>query len=140
MYVIIGGHTIGVSHCNAFSFRLFNFTGKGDQDPSLDPAYANFLRTQCKGITDTTTVVPMDPSSALNFDSHYYSTVLSHKGLFVSDAALLTSEKSADIVEELVNANAFFTEFAQSMKRMGAIQVLTGTAGQIRKRCWAVNP
>jgi peroxidase len=42
-----GGHTIGVGHCNLFSSRLFNFTGKnnlGDVDPSLNPPYAKFLQ------------------------------------------------------------------------------------------------
>ncbi|KAF3445681.1 hypothetical protein FNV43_RR10857 [Rhamnella rubrinervis] len=139
LVVLSGGHTIGVSHCSGFRSRLFNFTGKGDQDPSLDPAYAEFLKKQCKDASDSTTVVEMDPQSALDFDSNYYSTVLKHKGLFTSDAALITNNASTKIVKELVETQDFFTEFAQSMKRMGAIQVLTGTAGQIRKRCWVVN-
>ena len=66
----VGGHTIGVGHCNAFSSRLYNFTGKGDQDPSLDPTYAAFLKTKCKSLSDNTTTVEMDPGSSTKFDSN----------------------------------------------------------------------
>ncbi|KAB1203032.1 Peroxidase 3 [Morella rubra] len=140
LVVLSGGHTIGIGHCNLFSSRLYNFTGKGDQDPSLDPKYANFLKSKCKSLGDNTTTVPMDPSNNFQkFDSSYYSILLQNKGLFQSDAALLTNKQSKKTVKELVNQSDFFTEFAQSMKRMGAIQVLTGKAGEIRKHCWKVN-
>ncbi|CAN6693853.1 unnamed protein product [Malus baccata var. baccata] len=139
LVVLSGGHTIGVGGCPSFSNRLYNFTGKGDQDPSLDATYAQFLKTKCRSLNDTTTFVEMDPGSARNFDSSYYTVVKQHKGLFQSDAALLTNKGAGNIVAELEDLNKFFTEFAQSMKRMGAVEVLTGTSGQIRKKCWAVN-
>nr|CAD1841107.1 unnamed protein product [Ananas comosus var. bracteatus] len=44
LVVLSGGHAIGRSHCDAFSNRLYNFTGKGDMDPSLDPSYAAQLK------------------------------------------------------------------------------------------------
>ncbi|KAM1042141.1 hypothetical protein ACFX2I_031187 [Malus domestica] len=139
LVVLSGGHTIGVGGCPSFSNRLYNFTGKGDQDPSLDATYAQFLMTKCRSLNDTTTFVEMDPGSARNFDSSYYTVVKQHKGLFQSDAALLTNKGARNIIAELEDLNKFFTEFAQSMKRMGAVEVLTGTSGQIRKKCWAVN-
>ncbi|KAJ1435717.1 Secretory peroxidase [Sesbania bispinosa] len=139
LVVLSGAHTIGVGHCNFFSNRLYNFTGKGDQDPSLNSTYAAFLKTKCQSLSDNTTTVEMDPGSSTNFDSHYYPNLIQKKGMFESDAALLTTEQSTDIAQELVDQNKFFTEFAQSMKRMGAIQVLTGTAGEIRIKCSVVN-
>ncbi|GKV12028.1 hypothetical protein SLEP1_g23234 [Rubroshorea leprosula] len=139
LVVLSGGHTIGVGHCNAFSKRLYNFTGKGDQDPSLDPTYAAFLKTQCKSLSDNTTFVAMDPGSALNFDNHYYVTLKQHKGLFQSDAALLTNEDARNIVQEFLISSTFFGQFAESMVKMGDIEVLTGEQGQIRKRCAFVN-
>ncbi|XP_010261100.1 PREDICTED: peroxidase 3-like [Nelumbo nucifera] len=140
LVVLSGAHTIGQAHCNAFSNRLYNFTGKGDADPSLDPTYAAVLRTQCKSLSDNTAQVFMDPNSGTSFDSHYYAAVKQHKGLFQSDAALLTNKITSNIVTELLNQNAFFTEFAQSIQKMGAIGVLTGNSGQIRKICSVVNP
>ncbi|WCJ23581.1 Peroxidase superfamily protein [Euphorbia peplus] len=139
LVVLSGGHTIGIGHCNFFSNRLYNFTGKGDQDPSLDPTYASILKTQCKSLSDNTTIVPMDPTSPLSFDTSYYKILKQNKGLFTSDAALLTNKGSNNIVSELLDSDNFFTEFAQSMKRMGAVQVLTGNAGEIRKRCRVIN-
>ncbi|XP_039003723.1 peroxidase 3-like [Hibiscus syriacus] len=140
LVVLSGGHTIGVGHCNTFSNRLYNFTGRGDQDPSLNATYAAFLKTQCRSLNDTTTFVPMDPGSVLKFDNNYYLTVKQHKGLFQSDAALLTNNVSRHIVHKLLeDEEKFFEEFAESMKKMGAIGVLTGNAGEIRKKCFVVN-
>ncbi|KAK4281106.1 hypothetical protein QN277_012638 [Acacia crassicarpa] len=139
LVVLSGAHTIGVAHCSSFSSRLFNFTGKGDQDPSLDPTYAAFLKSKCKGLSDTTTIVPMDPNSFTSFDSHYYSNLVRNKGLFQSDAALLTDKQAAKSVNELIDQNDFFTKFAHAMKRLGNIEVLTGTTGEIRNKCWVVN-
>ena len=140
LVVLSGAHTIGVAHCNSFSTRLFNFTGKGDQDPSLDPTYATFLKSKCKGLSDNTTIVAMDTTTFTKFDSQYYTNLVRNKGLFQSDAALLTNKQANKTVTELLDQNKFFTEFAQAMKRLGNIEVLTGTSGEIRKKCWVVNP
>ncbi|KAK4847954.1 hypothetical protein QYF36_009604 [Acer negundo] len=139
LVVLSGGHTIGVGHCNLFSNRLYNFTGKGDQDPSLNPAYAQILKSKCRSLTDTTTTVAMDPDSPLVFDKNYYVILNQNKGLFQSDAALLTNKGARNIAKELTNQDKFFTEFAQSMKRMGNIGVVTGSSGEIRKKCGIIN-
>ncbi|KAF9601986.1 hypothetical protein IFM89_024532 [Coptis chinensis] len=39
-----------------------------------------------------------------------------HKGMFQSDASLLTEEGPADIVDEMLVPGKFFVEFGQSMK------------------------
>ncbi|MCH79920.1 replication protein A 70 kDa dna-binding subunit-like [Trifolium medium] len=129
---------VAASHCNAFSNRLYNFKGKGDKDP-LGSTYAAFLKTKCKSLSDTTTTVAMDPGSAGNFDSHYYPNLLQKKGLFQSDATLLTQDQSRSIAEELVDQSKFFTDFAQSMQGMGAIKNLVGSAGEIWIKCSVVN-
>ncbi|PPD96942.1 hypothetical protein GOBAR_DD06043 [Gossypium barbadense] len=139
LVILSGGHTIGVGHCNTFSNRLYNFTGNGDQDPSLNATYATFLKTQCQSLSDSTTFVAMDPSSGLTFDNNYYVTLKQNKGLFQSDAALITNEISRIIVDELLVSEVFFREFALSMVKMGAIGVLTGNEGEIRKKCSVVN-
>ncbi|XP_057965481.1 peroxidase 27-like [Malania oleifera] len=139
LVVLSGGHTIGVGHCALFSNRLFNFTGKGDADPSLNSTYAAELRKKCKSLSDNTTTVPMDPPSPLSFDRDYYVILRQNKGLFQSDAALLTDNVARRTVRELMNTKYFVREFAKSMKKMGGVGVLTGTAGEIRKKCAVVN-
>ncbi|GJX72311.1 peroxidase 3-like protein [Tanacetum coccineum] len=62
LVILSGAHTIGVAHCPSFSNRLYNFTGRGDQDPSLDSEYAKNLRSRkCTTPNDNTTLVEMDP-------------------------------------------------------------------------------
>lgn len=135
----VGAHTIGIGPCAAFSKRLFNFTGKGDMDPSLDPTYAEELKSKCISLENTRTIVDMDPGSPLTFDSDYFAILKQHKGLFQSDATLLTNGNAAKIVNKQLNQSAFFENFKKSMRKMSEIQVLTGTAGEIRRHCAFVN-
>lgn len=139
LVVLSGAHTIGIGHCNSFSNRLYNFTGKGNMDPSLEKSYAEELKRKCKSLADNTTIVPMDPASPLNFDSDYFSNLISHRGLFQSDAALLTNYISKIIVEQQLKENSFFDNFKYSIQKMGEIGVLRGSAGEIRKHCAFVN-
>ncbi|KAJ8568569.1 hypothetical protein K7X08_028102 [Anisodus acutangulus] len=143
LVLLSGAHTIGVSHCPSFSSRLYNFTGVwGKQDPSLDSEYAANLKTKkCKSINDNTTIVEMDPGSAGKFDLSYFKLVLKKKGLFQSDAALTTSATTKSYINQLVQGSLkqFNAEFGQAMEKMGRIEVKTGSAGEIRKRCAVVN-
>lgn len=97
------------------------------------------MKTKCQSLSDTTTTVEMDPKSSLSFDTNYYTNLKLNQGLFQSDATLLTNKGASKVVNKLRDSADFFTEFAQSMKRMGAIGVLTGSAGEIRKKCSVVN-
>ncbi|KAH0650808.1 hypothetical protein KY290_031658 [Solanum tuberosum] len=137
--LLSGAHTIGVSHCPPFSSRLYNFTGVwGKQDPSLDSEYAaNLKMKKCKSINDNSTIVEMDPGSSSKFDLSYFQLVLKRKGLFQSDAALTTKS----FINQLVQGSLkqFYAEFGLAMEKMGKIEVKTGSAGEIRKHCTAVN-
>ncbi|XP_049356258.1 peroxidase 27-like isoform X2 [Solanum verrucosum] len=136
LVVLSGGHTIGMSHCFSFSSRLYNFTGKGDMDPNMDQNYINHLKIKCKP-GDVTTIVEMDPGSFKSFDTDYYSMVSKRRGLFASDAALLTDTQTKHYVLSQLNqhGSTFFKDFGESMLKMGQIGVLTGKAGEIRKHC-----
>ncbi|GAB4825137.1 Peroxidase 3 [Ancistrocladus abbreviatus] len=143
LVLLSGAHTIGISHCAAFANRLYNFTGKGDEDPSLDSEYAANLKARkiCIKPNDNTTFVEMDPGSFRTFDLSYYKLVLKRRGLFQSDAALTTNSTTKAYITQLVNGpmEIFFTEFGNSMVKMGQTGVLTGSAGEIRKKCAVVN-
>lgn len=137
--VLSGGHTLGMSHCSSFTNRLYNFTGKNDADPSMDPNYVAQLKTKCKP-NDATTIVEMDPGSAKKFDVDYYTLVSKRRGLFQSDAALLTdSTTNAYVQLQLTSKSTFAEDFGVSMVNMGNIGVLTGNLGEIRKKCYLVN-
>ncbi|KAB1226347.1 Peroxidase 3 [Morella rubra] len=142
LVLLSGAHTIGVSHCSSFTNRLYNFTGKGDQDPALDSEYAANLKTRkCTKPNDNVTIVEMDPGSFRTFDLSYYTLLLKRRGLFQSDAALTTNPTTKSYVTQLLQGplKNFYAEFALSMEKMGRISVKTGAAGQIRKHCAVVN-
>ncbi|MFS7962210.1 putative peroxidase [Helianthus anomalus] len=139
LVTLSGAHTIGISHCTLIARRLYNFTGVGDADPSLDPTYAQTLRNLCPNPINPSTALEMDPNSSLSFDSDYYQALNQHKGLFVSDAALLTNSQSASVAKRLENPKLFFAQFAQSMVKMGAVEVLTGGQGEVRTFCRVIN-
>lgn len=136
-----GAHTIGRSHCSAFSKRLYNFSSTSIQDPSLDPSYAALLRRQCpQGNTNQNLVVPMDPSSPGTADVGYYNDILASRGLFTSDQTLLTNIGTARKVHQNArNQYLWSNKFADAMVKMGQISVLTDNAGEIRTNCRVVN-
>ncbi|KAJ4730003.1 Peroxidase [Melia azedarach] len=140
LVVLSGGHTIGTSHCSSFDSRLYNFSGKGDTDPALDPNYVAHLKRKCKP-GDNTTLVEMDPGSFRTFDEDYYTLVSKRRGLFQSDAALLNDSETKAYVklQATTHGSTFAKDFAKSMVKMGEIGVLTGNSGEIRKRCAFVN-
>ncbi|KAK4437342.1 Peroxidase 3 [Sesamum alatum] len=141
LVVLSGAHTIGISHCSSFRNRLYNFTGVGDQDPALDSEYAaNLKARKCRSI-NSTNKVEMDPGSFRTFDLSYYKLVLKRRGLFQSDAALLTDSRTRSFITQLVEGSVenFYREFAKSMEKMGRVGVKTGSAGEIRKHCAVVN-
>ncbi|KAL6535888.1 Peroxidase 3 [Orobanche hederae] len=141
LVLLSGAHTIGISHCSSFTKRLYNFTGNGDQDPTMDDKYAaNLKANKCKSI-NSTKIVEMDPGSLRSFDLSYYKLVLKRMGLFESDAALLTSSVTKSYITQIVRGSLdhFYEEFANSMEKMGRIEVKAGFAGEIRKHCAFVN-
>lgn len=142
LVLLSGAHTIGIAHCPSIHDRLYNFSGKGDQDPSMDSFYAiNLKQNKCKSSNDNTTIIEMDPGSFRTFDVGYYRNVLKRRGLFGSDAALMTNEATREAVTSLVEGppERFFSQFALSMERMGSTQVKTGSSGEIRKNCAVLN-
>ncbi|OAY25995.1 peroxidase 27 [Manihot esculenta] len=141
--ILLGSHTIGTSHCSSFNSRLYNFTGKGtdnDFDPTLDSEYVKELKIKCKP-GDQNSLVEMDPGSFRTFDSSYYTLVSKRRGLFQSDAALLDNSvtKAYINLQVATQGSTFLKDFGDSMVKMGRVDVLTGTAGEIRKVCGKVN-
>ncbi|KAH9607630.1 hypothetical protein KSS87_014140, partial [Heliosperma pusillum] len=137
LVVLSAAHTIGIGHCFLIQRRLYNFTGKGDTDPSIDPSYAAELKIKCpKVVGDFKTFVPMDFITPAVFDENYFGIVAGNKGLFQSDAALLNDETTKNyIYTQIYTQGASFLgkDFAESMEKMIQIGILTGDQGEIRK-------
>ncbi|XP_031498499.1 peroxidase 5-like [Nymphaea colorata] len=141
MVTLSGAHTIGDSHCSSFSDRLYDFNSMNASDPSLDPKYVSYLKTKCPApdsAQDPT--VPLDVTTPKRLDNKYYVNLKYHRGLLSSDQALMDRADTARMVHANINRGSMWAhKFSESMVRMGSIQVLTGSQGQIRKSCRVVN-
>eukprot|EP00253_Pinus_taeda_P001929 PITA_01929 len=144
MVTLSGAHTIGVSHCTSFVSRLYNFNGTNATDPSLDPLYAQILKQRCPqgSPSNANTTVVMDPQTPFILDNLYYNDVIANRGLFTSDATLLTNQNTKSSVfgnSGSYNLVAWQKKFAAAMIKMGEISVLTGSQGGVRANCRVAN-
>ncbi|KAB1221588.1 Peroxidase 7 [Morella rubra] len=136
--VLSGAHTIGRASCGSLQYRIFNFSGTGKPDPSIDPKYLNYLKRKCRWASE---LVDLDPVTPMTFDAQYYNNIEKKMGLLSTDQELLKDSRTAPLVSALVSqAGLFSYQFAVSMVKLGNIQVLTGPyEGEIRINCSCVN-
>ncbi|KAI3788781.1 hypothetical protein L2E82_01557 [Cichorium intybus] len=138
MVALSGAHSIGRAGCNFVAPRLYFFNGS-HTDPSMDPTYAAALKKKCpktrpSGNTDLDLVTPN------RLDGQYYRNVKQHKVLFSSDETLLDSKFTATLVTQYSsNLTTWRNDFVAAMVRLGSVDVLTGTKGEIRKKCGVRN-
>ncbi|TVU21099.1 hypothetical protein EJB05_30714, partial [Eragrostis curvula] len=143
MVVLSGAHTVGRSHCSSFTNRLYQFSNASDVDPTISAAYASLLKSICpsnSNQTFPTTTTAMDLMTPAKLDNLYYVGLANNLGLFTSDQALLTNATLKASVDAFVKSeNKWKSKFAKSMVKMGNIEVLTGTQGEIRLNCRVIN-
>ncbi|KAL6629404.1 hypothetical protein ACP70R_029169 [Stipagrostis hirtigluma subsp. patula] len=135
MTALSGAHTIGLARCQTFRGRIYN-------DRNIDRQFAKQLKASCpaaQGSGDGN-LAPLDVQTNHTFDNAYYGNLLLQRGLLHSDQELFNGGSQDSLVQQYSwNSGLFFSDFAAAMVKMGNIGVLTGTAGQIRATCSAVN-
>ncbi|KAL4397538.1 hypothetical protein AHAS_Ahas01G0201900 [Arachis hypogaea] len=119
-------------------------SGTGSPDPTLDTSMLSDLQSLCPQNGDGNTTAPLDRNSIDLFDNHYFKNLLNSKGLLSSDQILFSSDEAVSTTKALVqtysnNSALFFADFANSMIRMGNINPKTGSDGEIRNTCRAIN-
>ncbi|KAI4348789.1 hypothetical protein L6164_009467 [Bauhinia variegata] len=142
LVALSGAHTFGRAQCRFFSNRLFNFSGTGSPDPTLNSTYLATLQQACPQSGNGNSLNNLDPSSPDTFDNNYFSNLVNNRGLLQSDQELFSTNGSATVstVNNFSNnQTAFFQAFAQSMINMGNISPLTGSQGEIRSDCKKLN-
>ncbi|KAG5006137.1 hypothetical protein JHK82_024114 [Glycine max] len=140
MIALSGAHTIGFSHCNHFSRRIYNFSPQKLIDPTLNLQYAFQLRQACPLRVDSRIAINMDPVTPEKFDNQYFKNLQQGMGLFTSDQVLATDERSRGTVNLFAsNEQAFNKAFIEAITKMGRIGVKTGRQGEIRFDCSRVN-
>ncbi|KAJ4724116.1 Peroxidase [Melia azedarach] len=142
LVALSGAHTFGRARCATFSPRLFNFSGTGSPDPTIDAAYLQTLQRSCPQGGPAGALNNLDPTTPDGFDNNYFTNLQNNRGLLQTDQELFstTGADTIAIVNRFANSQAnFFTAFGQSMINMGDISPLTGANGEIRLNCRRVN-
>ncbi|XP_078172623.1 peroxidase 2-like [Carex rostrata] len=135
MVTLSGAHSIGRSHCSSFTSRLYPTI-----DPTMNQTFGASLRKRCPQNTTNDGVVPQDFVTPDKLDVQYYKNVESLTALFFSDWALLTSGETNKQVETYTKEpEKFKQDFINAMVKMGSIEVLTGSPGEVRGTCRFVN-
>ncbi|KAJ1694544.1 hypothetical protein LUZ63_011242 [Rhynchospora breviuscula] len=135
LVVLSGAHTIGQARCVTFRDRIYN-------DTNIDPDFAIHRRRRCPSNNNegNANLAPFDPVTPNTFDNKYYRDLMEKRGLLHSDQVLFNGGKTDDIVAGYRrDSSSFYADFAAAMVKMGDINPLTGSSGQIRKICSAIN-
>ncbi|XP_068643202.1 peroxidase P7-like isoform X2 [Aristolochia californica] len=135
MVALSGTHTVGQARCVNFRDRIYNET-------NIDPAFATSLQANCpraRGSGDDN-LAPLDPQSPNRFGNNYFQALINRRGLLHSDQVLFNGGSTDSIVTSYSNnAGAFSTDLANAMAKMGNLNPLTGTQGEIRANCRRFN-
>ncbi|KAJ9173558.1 hypothetical protein P3X46_016681 [Hevea brasiliensis] len=134
MVALSGAHTIGQARCLTFRGRIYNNASE------IDPDFANTRRSQCPNTGGDGNLAPLDLVTPNTFDKNYYSNLIARRGLLQSDQVLFSGGSTDSIVNEYsTDSSSFSSDFASAMVKMGNIDPLTGSQGEIRRVCTVVN-
>ncbi|KAF3335416.1 Lignin-forming anionic peroxidase [Carex littledalei] len=135
MVALSGAHTIGQAQCVTFRGRIYNET-------NIDPGFALHRRRNCppSNNAEITNLAPLDPVTPNSLDNKYYKNLMQRRGLLHSDQVLFNGGETDGMVASYSrDPSSFYADFATAMVKMGDIDPLTGSSGQIRKICSAIN-
>lgn len=134
MVTLTGAHTVGVSQCQFFVDRLYNFKGTGQPDPNLDAGYLATLQSLCPDVSGDLTNVALDENSEFKFDTNYFKNLQLSKGLLRIDQEIGNDASTSGRVNTLAASPfTFGADFGTAMIAMGRIGVLT--SGNVRAVC-----
>ncbi|KAG6411005.1 hypothetical protein SASPL_129079 [Salvia splendens] len=140
LVALSGAHTFGRAQCRVFINRLYNFSGTGSPDPTLNATDLAALRQICPQGGSGSAVANLDPTTQDTFDANYFSNLQMNRGLLQSDQELISAPTAPIVGLFSSNQSAFFEKFVESMIKMGNIGPLIGlNNGEIRANCRRVN-
>ncbi|KAJ6804758.1 peroxidase 4-like [Iris pallida] len=135
MVALSGAHTIGQARCTSFRAHVYNET-------NINSSFAKERKSKCprrSGAGDDN-LAPLDLRTPTRFDNGYYSNLVRKKGLLHSDQELFNDGPTDSLVRAYSSSSAKFdSDFVAAMVRMGDIRPLTGSNGEIRKKCSRIN-
>lgn len=74
------------------------------------------------------------------FDTGYYKQILTGDVLLTSDASMELDGHTVNLVKQYARSlDSFTSQFVSAFIKMSQLNVLTGSAGEIRRTCTASN-
>ncbi|KAI4305426.1 hypothetical protein L6164_028794 [Bauhinia variegata] len=135
MVALSGAHTLGKARCISFRDSIYN-------DSNIDSSFAKAKQRNCPRITGLgdNNLAVLDFKTPEKFDNNYYKNLINKKGLLHSDQVLFNGGSTDSLVRRYSqNDKTFDSDFVAAMIKMGDINPLTGSKGQIRKNCRRAN-
>ncbi|KDP29721.1 hypothetical protein JCGZ_18656 [Jatropha curcas] len=137
LVALSGSHSIGEGRCFSVMFRLYNQSGTGKPDPTIEPKYKEKLNKICPIGGDENVTVSLDSTPTV-FDNIYFKDLSEGRGFLNSDETLFTFHHTKEYVKLFSrDQSAFFKAFVEGMIKMGDLQ--SGRPGEIRTNCRVVN-
>ncbi|KAI7725440.1 hypothetical protein M8C21_009705 [Ambrosia artemisiifolia] len=137
LVALSGSHSIGKGRCFSIVFRLYNQSGTGRPDPSIEPKFRQKLNKLCPLGGDGNVTGDLDFTPRV-FDNQYFKDLVSGRGFLNSDETLYTYWRTREYVKRYSeDQDEFFRDFVEGMIKMGDLQ--SGRPGEIRKNCRVVN-
>lgn len=141
LVALSGSHTIGKARCFSIVHRLYNQTGTGEADPTIELRYKKYLEKLCPLTGDGNVTGNLDATPTV-FDNRYFKDLVKGRGFLNSDEVLFSEDAETRQLVELFSKNqeAFFSSFAASMINLGNLfSSHTSRSGEIRSDCRRVN-
>ncbi|XP_071740310.1 peroxidase 17 [Rutidosis leptorrhynchoides] len=137
LVALSGSHSIGNGRCFSIVFRLYNQSGSGRPDPTIEPMYRQKLDKLCPPDGDGNVTGDLDFTPRI-FDNQYFKDLVNGRGFLNSDETLYTYPLTREYVRRYSqNQSEFFKDFVEGMIKMGDLQ--SGRPGDVRKNCRVVN-
>ncbi|EXB75593.1 Peroxidase 52 [Morus notabilis] len=131
MVVLSGAHTIGKARCLSFRDHIYN-------DTNINPFFATSLKRKCprKAGDGDSKLAPLDVTTKNTFDNNYFRDLVNKKGVLHSDQQLFNNGPTDNLVRLYSRSpQLFLKDFSKAIVKMGRLSPLTGSAGEIRRKC-----
>lgn len=137
LVALSGSHSIGRARCFSIMFRLYNQSGAGKPDPSIEPKFREKLYKLCPTTVDQNVTGDLDATPRV-FDNQYFKDLVAGRGFLNSDQTLFTLKQTRTFVKLFSKDQPeFFEAFVEGMLKMGDLQ--RDQPGEIRRNCRVVN-
>ncbi|KAF9612079.1 hypothetical protein IFM89_037998 [Coptis chinensis] len=138
LVALSGSHSIGKGRCFSILFRLYNQSGTGRPDPTIEPEFREKLDRLCPLSGDQNVTGDLDATPCL-FDNQYFKDLVNGRGFLNSDQTLFSLDNRTRefVVHFSKDQDAFFSAFVEGMVKMGDLQ--SGRPGEVRRNCRVAN-